>query len=114
MRISDWSSDVCSSDLGRTMQGNGEHQPIDGALPAAARGSGFATPFDRAAWFDLLAAHGFAPAGRFDAWGTAGGEARATTDRKSVGEGKSVSVLVDPGGRRLVQKKKKPNNQLAI
>src|SRR3546814_13599684 len=49
------------------MQGNGEHQPNDGALPAAARGSGFATPFDRAAWFDLLAAHGFAPAGRFDA-----------------------------------------------
>src|SRR3546814_15824429 len=28
-------------------------------------------------------------------------------DRKSVGEGKSVSVRVDPGGRRIITKKKK-------
>ncbi len=54
------------------MQGNGEHRANDKALPAAARGTGFASPFDRAAWFDLLAAHGFAPGGRFDACGTSG------------------------------------------
>src|SRR3546814_14533035 len=33
---------------------------------------------------------------------TAGG----TRDRKSVGEGKSVSVRVDPGGRRIIKKQK--------
>lgn len=50
------------------MQGNGEHHANDDA----ARAAGFATPFDRALWFDLLAAHGFAGRGRFDAHGQAG------------------------------------------
>src|SRR3546814_6832286 len=54
------------------MQGNGEHRANDKALPAVARGTGFASPFDRAAWFDRLAAHGFASGGRFDACGAAG------------------------------------------
>ena len=49
------------------MQGNGEHHAND----AAARAAGFATPFDRALWFDLLAAHGFGGLGRFDARGQA-------------------------------------------
>src|SRR3546814_20357287 len=35
-------------------------------------------------------------------------ELATVIDRKSVGEGKSVSVRVDPGGRRRLQKK---NNQ---
>src|SRR3546814_18044188 len=30
-----------------------------------------------------------------------------TSDRKSVGEGKSVTVRVDLGGRRIIEKKKK-------
>src|SRR3546814_14292482 len=34
-----------------------------------------------------------------------------TTDRKSVGEGKSVSVRVDLGGRRIIKKKKKEYKQ---
>jgi len=56
------------------MQGNGEHRANDEAgLPADARASGPASPFDRAAWFDLLAAHGFAGEARIDATGTAGG-----------------------------------------
>ncbi|WP_260580508.1 GNAT family N-acetyltransferase [Sphingopyxis sp. PET50] len=41
-------------------------------LPADARAAAPASPFDRAAWFDLLAAHGFAGEGRFDAHGEAG------------------------------------------
>jgi len=49
------------------MQGNGEHHANDDA----ARAAGFAAPFDRALWFDLLAAHGFAGLGRFDARGQA-------------------------------------------
>jgi len=54
------------------MDGNGEHHANDRKLPAAARGMGHASPFDRLQWFDLLAAHGFAGEGRFDAAGFAG------------------------------------------
>src|SRR3546814_18296761 len=42
------------------------------------------------------------PPGRY-----AGGQVR---DRKSGGEGKSVSVRVDLGGRRFIKKKKKNNH----
>ena len=55
------------------MQGNGEHHANDRALPADARADGFASPFDRARWFDLLETHGFAGDGRFDAHGRANG-----------------------------------------
>ena len=54
------------------MQGNGEHPDNDARLPATARAEGFASPFDRAAWFDLLEAHGFTGKGRIDAQGRAG------------------------------------------
>jgi len=54
------------------MQGNGEHHANDERLPATARAEGFASPFDRAAWFDLLEAHDFAGKGRIDAQGRAG------------------------------------------
>ena len=53
------------------MQGNGEHHANDERLPAAARADGFASPFDRAHWFDLLEAYGFAGQGRIDAHGRA-------------------------------------------
>lgn len=51
-----------------TMHGNGEDHANDDAAKAA----GFASPFDRAEWFGLLAAHGFAGQGRIDAQGKAG------------------------------------------
>lgn len=51
------------------MQGNGEHPANDTRLPADARAAGFASPFDRAGWFDLLQAHGFTGKGRVDAHG---------------------------------------------
>lgn len=54
------------------MDGNGEHHANDAKLPAAARGMGHASPFDRPQWFDLLAAHGFAGEGRIDAVGSEG------------------------------------------
>jgi hypothetical protein len=54
------------------MQGNGEHHANDERLPATARADGFGSPFDRAAWFDLLEAHGFAGQGRVDVRGRAG------------------------------------------
>ena len=55
------------------MQGNDEHHANDESLPADARADGFASPFDRAEWFDLLEAHGFAASGRRDAHGRGGG-----------------------------------------
>src|SRR3546814_19759929 len=89
MRISDWSSDVCSSDLGlglkigaetferqRVKQRRISHRPA----PRPARR---ASPRARR----LRPWHWLRP------------------DRKSVVEGKSVSVRVDLGGRRFIKKK---------
>src|SRR3546814_19318870 len=95
MRISDWSSDVCTSDLrcianaserpveqeddqhetGR----NHQHQPLAGRLEILE----LTTPIE-------------IMAGR-----------KAHLDRKSVVLGKSVSVRVDLGGRRVIKKKTK-------
>src|SRR3546814_11249431 len=71
MRMSDWSSDVCSSDL----------------AVCAGRGCG------RRVWAPRRAA-ARVPVHR-----------RRRRDRKSVVEGKSVSVRVDLGGRRILTKK---------
>src|SRR3546814_11090521 len=127
MRISDWSSDVCSSDLDR------DH-PIALALQVL---------HDEVAWPDLPVAgadhrdrlhvvedlaevvvwiaivihrrafrkvtvHGvYCPlhsAGRFSRKASM---PSAASDRKRVVEGKGVYVRVDLGGRRIIKKKKK-------
>src|SRR3546814_11335716 len=41
-----------------------------------------------------------------------GNDRKRTLDRKSVVEGKSVSVRVDLGGRRIIKKKKKQHEQI--
>src|SRR3546814_17791649 len=87
MRISDWSSDVCSSDLSMR-RGGRSRRPI---CPAA-RGSCSRTPTGSRSRSILP-----------DATGDRQSPAR---DRKSVVEGKSVSVRVDLGGRRIIKKKK--------
>src|SRR3546814_17674596 len=72
MRISDWSSDVCSSDL---------------------RGPELAGGVETSGWREADKADphpNLLPEG----------------DRKSVVSGKSVSVRVDRGGRRIIKKKK--------
>src|SRR3546814_18313581 len=112
MLISDWSSDVCSSDLivhrqpRRFTEGFFDHRLAEGDGAAVADGDGEA----------FLYMHFGGAAVRF---GDRGGEAfqflgnhRATVwrqgadrDRKSVGEGKSVEVRVDHGGRRIIKKK---------
>src|SRR3546814_13236566 len=99
MRISDWSSDVCSSDL--KPGGHGERCVAVGTLDMAV--------WDAAAKVAGLPLYRFL-ADRIGAGSTAtprvpvyagGGE-----DRKSGVSGKRVSVRVDLGGRRLIKKKK--------
>src|SRR3546814_18250101 len=104
MRISDWSSDACSSDLA-VARIRGEARPAavikrgaggrDGAIRIGVRGVDDGGDFAarrRIVDRERLAVAGLHPL--------------AVEDRKSVGEGKSVSVRVDLGGRRLIKNKK--------
>src|SRR3546814_11859470 len=112
MRISDWSSDVCSSDLGYY------NAVITGGLPACA---GFQSATTEGTFDSTYLSCDVPFAG-----GDAGPEAAAFAagsnnstgtstltgtfingDRKSVVQGKSVSVRVDLGGRRIIKKKNK-------
>src|SRR3546814_13374190 len=97
MRISDWSSDVCSSDLGdQDMQrfsafslfrhGLGHHQ---GWKPQWRQAS------PKPAYDAIVVGGG----------GHGLGAAYYLADRKSVVEGQSVSVRVDLGGGRNIKKK---------
>src|SRR3546814_18616225 len=101
MRISDWSSDVCSSDLrvaARVRSGReGGAARYWAAGCRALRRSARSPPRrggKRAAIRHVLAVRR---------------ESRRpfAVDRKSVVEGKSVSVRVDLGGGRIIKKKKK-------
>src|SRR3546814_12705478 len=82
MRISDWSSDVCSSDLAyfRAL--------YDGWLGANSHKTGLKIIADYLLSYPIE--RGAIP----------------MRDRKSVVWGKSVSVRVDLGGRRIIKKKK--------
>src|SRR3546814_11541827 len=99
MRISDWSSDVCSSDLkgpARAGPCRGARGRIGAPFPSSPKVS--AMPFQpRVAILIPAADYG-------EHWRPA--LARKTADRKSVVVGKSVSVRVDLGGRRIITKKK--------
>src|SRR3546814_12644666 len=109
MRISDWSSDVCSSDAGlRSADAVGDGARLDRRRVgrAAARG-GAAARHSLSADRDGDGDRG-RPTRRALAAGLAGADLVAGDrgDRKSVGWGKSVSVRVDVGGRRIIKKKK--------
>src|SRR3546814_13882339 len=115
MRISDWSSDVCSSDLarpcarralyrhrGRALAGllsrrNGRGRPAHQLCPAryGAPGEGAQSRrHDRRVLLRRQSRHGVVV--------REGG-----ADRKSVEEGQSVAVRVALGGRRIIKKKKR-------
>src|SRR3546814_13492433 len=79
MRISDWSSDVCSSDLAERIALSWTPVPLIVAKRCR----------------------------RVNDAHTAGPAPRHGPDRKSVVSGKSVSVRVDLGGRRIIKKKKR-------
>src|SRR3546814_19408122 len=94
MRISDWSSDVCSSDLAASSTSERSRAPPKRAqkkLPTAP-----ASPARPSA-----SAPGEARSIRTP-WGVT---ARVQRDRKRVVEGKSLSVSVQLGGRRIIKKK---------
>src|SRR3546814_16522357 len=96
VRIGDWSSDVCSSDLIGALRG--------GSRPACcARRRRSASRRRR---------------GRpRTARGGASGRCSSRRDRKSGVQGQSASVRVDLGGRRIIKKKQKKdtcNNTITI
>src|SRR3546814_12910038 len=109
MRISDWSSDVCSSDL----FGVGEVAAL--AAPALGDQAAGAVDARRVKLHELHVLqrqagaqhHGVAVAGL--RVGAGAGEVDAP-DRKSVVSGKSVSVRVGIGGGRIIKKKKSTEN----
>src|SRR3546814_20572163 len=98
MRISDWSSDVCSSDLNEVRDLG---QRADGALAVL---GGVADVLDVGA-DDRREPRGQGVDHRARIVDAQGG-LRHVGDRKSVVSGKSVSVRVDLGGRRIIKKKK--------
>src|SRR3546814_11026373 len=102
MRISDWSSDVCSSDLLATRVVSLCSQPAcsrgDRSRRAVAACARLSQRQGVASW----------AAGPRDRAATArpAPTTRHRPDRKSVEEGKRVSVRVDLAGRRIIKQKK--------
>src|SRR3546814_15450099 len=108
MRISDWSSDVCSSDL------RAWFKLCHRDMGPKARYLGPEVPAEDLIWQDPIPAvdHPLVDAAdvaslkqKILASGLSVAEL-VTTDRKRRVEGKSVSLSVDIGGRRIVKKNK--------
>src|SRR3546814_17965258 len=101
MRISDWSSDVCSSDL--KMKETAELYLGETVTEAVITVPAYFNDSQRQATKDAGKIAGLAVLRIIHAPTAA---ALAYGDRKSVVSGKSVSVLVDLGDRRIIKKKK--------
>src|SRR3546814_13877938 len=106
MRIRDWSSDVCSSDLpvpgGERVGSGGEGQAAEVQHGGPGRDDGACSACDA----DAPVVGGGDGGGAGDGVGHAGAAGARVADRKSVVEGKSVSVRVDLGGCRIIKKTK--------
>src|SRR3546814_16997484 len=105
MRISDWSSDVCSSDLGEL----GQYEQAEAAcLESVATLDQIRAPGLLEKWAmaeaQAMLAYTYERAGKPRA--AIDARRRQIEARKSVVSGKSVSVRVDLGGRRISNKKK--------
>src|SRR3546814_20537535 len=105
MRISDWSSDVCSSDLGEPAYGRANETFARPVGCQQRQQQALAVP--RPVPVLIEAADDHAHRRLFDAGAAVGDHDIARLDRKSVVSGKGVSVRVDLGGRRTIKKKKK-------
>src|SRR3546814_11796899 len=101
LRISDWSSDVCSSDLHTGRRARGRRTPP----PARTRARPCCLPPFAERRCRSIRCHSPAAACRRTA--SPSSSAPRPTDRKSVVSGKSVSVRVVLGGRRIIKKKNK-------
>src|SRR3546814_13874900 len=107
MRISDWSSDVCSSDLTENYQLLFGGSGAEDASLAKIVGPGF----DEDGIFDAVEKatdvyKSLRPEGEryLDTYRRAGMQPSTEADRKSVVWGKRVSVRLDLVGRRNIQK----------
>src|SRR3546814_14489850 len=100
MRISDWSSDVCSSDLvvRRPAKRDRQAEPPQAGQQQVEPEQVFQRRLRGQPVFPRIVI----AQPRLRA-----AERRAAPDRKSVVSGKSVSVRVDLGGRRIIKKKNK-------
>src|SRR3546814_12477479 len=110
MRISDWSSDVCSSDLadlpGRADALSGLAAGLHILRDRAAGGDRHRAPRPAHAQGVEIQPGADRRADRPPGRGVPGS---AAGDRKSGVEGKRVSVCVDLGGSRIIKKKKTEN-----
>src|SRR3546814_13555202 len=103
MRISDWSSDVCSS----VLEVEDRRSPGQQALDLVVGLDALAPCLQLVGTEELLTGGG---GGGVLGWRTLGlGGGAAPGDRTSVVSGKSVSVRVDLGGRRVLKKKQQHN-----
>src|SRR3546814_20297530 len=98
MRISDWSSDGCSSDLA--------------GVPSTAENR-YATGLNLGTGVALNGTARIDTQGAFQTTGN-GLDVEIDGDRKSVATGKRVSVRVDLRGRRIIKKKKENTKQIEI
>src|SRR3546814_16646302 len=114
MRISDWSSDVCSSDLKCKFPPGGNLHFLVGVDDGLTVGAGLLDPFVDHGGADLLQARLQFRARRLHLHATLDqgglGFLGLDLDRKSVVSGKRVSVRVDLGGRRIIKKKHEIKN----
>src|SRR3546814_17271257 len=114
MRISDWSSDVCSSDLGSTFAQRSTnyavftHNSFDIVEDALTLTVGARYTHEKKTLFgDATFTNTLCPA-------IVNSPLQALAYRKSVVTGKSVSVRVDLGGVRIIKKKKNVKNEKYI
>src|SRR3546814_15074866 len=107
MRISDWSSDVCSSDL---LAGQYAEKARVAARNVRRDGMDSLKTDEKKGLFgeDERKRHETEVQKLTDS--TIGDIDATTQDRKSVVKGKSVSVSVDLGGRGIIKKKKNTHN----
>src|SRR3546814_15081873 len=98
MRISDWSSDVCSSDLQPPQAALLGVEPQQRRLRRLVGAMEVAGPAERAA--DVAQTLAL----RLQAAAVGATHRLDARDRTGVGQGKSVSVSVDLGGRRTIKK----------
>src|SRR3546814_15657894 len=108
MRISDWSSDVCSSDLSqapdRLSRTRPRRSPGRGVMMGIRTAARLSAHRHREWLPSRVQTAAQLPADRASA--PVGDAARRSRDRKRVVEGKSVSVRVDLGGGRFIKQKK--------